>query len=237
MGSKAYKGVRTLLCATLAALSLISRADELVCPSTQATVAYPGDDFRETASIACDAITRTLGFMAASGFDTRNALRVEIVDELSTRDQGHPLGTYDNGSDAIRLLSWESFCQACSDNPLFGMPPNLDLYQSVIAHEAAHAIASGNFRIEKPSRTAHEYIAYVVQLSTMPADLRQLIIEQSSVSGFNDASEISSVYLAMNPEAFAVKCYLHYRDPENGNEFLHKLLGGEVRLDGDLDLY
>src|SRR5690606_11844739 len=49
----------------------------------------------------------------------------------------------------------------------FGVPTDRDLYRSLAAHEAAHALASANFTVRPPSIQAHEYIAYVTMFSTM----------------------------------------------------------------------
>jgi hypothetical protein len=105
-----------------------------------------------------------------------------------------------------------------------------DLYKSLVVHEIAHAYVDRTFRFDVPSVLVHEYIAYTVQLATMPEPLRERVLASIPLPAFQGASEITLTYYALDPNAFGVKCYLHYRDPRNGDAFLERLLSGQVRL-------
>ena len=81
------------------------------------------------------------------------------------------------------------------------------------------------------SFAATEYIAAVVQLSTMPAADRQAILAvHADVEGYGDPAEISALLYLMNPAVFAVKCYRHYVElGEHGPGFLRVLLREGLR--------
>jgi hypothetical protein len=113
---------------------------------------------------------------------------------------------------------------------MFGMPVDHDLYKSLIVHEVAHVIASKNFAVAQ-TFIAHEYIAYVTQLSTMPSVLREKILADLPGDGFTATEQINLTLFILSPELFAVQAYRHFQRPENGAAFLQRLLREEFSID------
>ena len=147
------------------------------------------------------------------------------VERLGPGSQAPALGHYDARAARIRILGQDHCSRLASGEAPFGLPMSTALYDSFMAHEVAHAVAQANFSMP-PSVEAHEYIAYTVQFSTMDSDLRRRVIERYPVEAFADESEISSIYLGLNPAAFAIKAYLHLRSAADPVAVYRRLLSG-----------
>ncbi len=109
--------------------------------------------------------------------------------------------------------------------PAFGIPMSPALWQSFVSHETAHAVAEQNFAAGVRRQTASEYIAGVVQLATLPPDLRKLILDHYEAKGFDDEREISMALYDFDPAVFAVMAYRHYTAlGDRGPAFIARLL-------------
>ncbi len=212
-----------LLCA-LALIATKALAMSETCPETHATVVF---EERSHAALACAAAKDAIGFW--SGWDLAGPTRVtlEVVEILTPLHGRHLIGLYDAPTNTIKILSLTASQEIVGATLVFGMAFDEELYRSFIVHEVTHAIADQFFAVNVASIPAHEYIAYVAQLSTMPAVLRERIMAGASVEGFIDEYEISEIYLGFSPEDFALKSYLHYMRPGNGEAFVNRLLTGD----------
>jgi hypothetical protein len=106
---------------------------------------------------------------------------------------------------------------------------NNALYASFVIHEVAHAIAEQNFNSAPASLIAPEYLAYVAQLSTMDEPLRLQILQGYQVTPFAGIQDMSSIYYALDPNAFGVKAFLHYESLKDKTRFIQGLLTGAIK--------
>ena len=106
-----------------------------------------------------------------------------------------------------------------------------DLYESIIIHEIAHFIVEKICR-DKIDPVLTEYVAYTAQLSQMKPSLRNGILNRRLINAFN-TDEIYIEIMFMNPLAFAVKSYLHFRNTHG--RFLRKILDGTHLTHGKLE--
>ncbi len=220
--------------ATILSLALISvtslipcySAEDLTCGQEYIHVMY--EDAAD-AAITCNAADVAISFMKAHGFETALPISIRVVREINGKRKILEYGHFDPVISEIKILSIESCKQAMTLNPPFGIPISSDLHRSFIIHEVAHAIAQHNFTMENPSVEAQEYIAYTVQLATMDRLTRKQIMDRYKIQGFEDESEITALYLAMDPASFGVKSYRHFLLQENGNDFFQRLLKGNFQ--------
>jgi len=212
-----------LLCG-LALWATEALAESEPCPEANATVVF---EDQSQALMACAAAKGAIGFWADWDLAGSTPLTIEVVEGLTPVHGRHLFGMYDAPTSTIKILSLTACQESVGANPIFGMAFDEELYRSFIVHEVAHAIADQIFAVDIPSIAAHEYIAYVAQLATMPVMLRDRILSWASVEGFVDEYEISEIYLGFSPEHFALKSYLHYLRPENGKAFVNRLLTGD----------
>jgi len=109
----------------------------------------------------------------------------------------------------------------------FGLEIDRRLYESIVSHEVAHALASCTASSRPLSTRATEYIAAVTMLMTMdPVRLNALLAANPGIA-FEDESEISEMAYALNPMRFGVMAYRHYlRQPDRAG-FIQEILAGK----------
>jgi len=102
------------------------------------------------------------------------------------------------------------------------------LYSGIITHEIAHAILHQNAEELDLPATAHEYVAYAVQLASYPGDLREALTLRTPAVSASNLFVFSNFLLLADPDRFAITAYSHFRQPENGCAFLAKVLQQKV---------
>jgi hypothetical protein len=160
----------------------------------------------------CAAATRALAFLRAAGLSPPASIEIRPLARRRRGDATQPLGQYDGGSGVVSLIRYEAAVSASHAHaPAFGLPMSLELWQSFVGHEVAHAVAAAHFTAVVARRAAAgEYVAAVVQLSTMPQGLLRAILERHDAAAFGEAGEITMLLYQLNPAVFAVKAYRHY---------------------------
>lgn len=205
-------------------------------PSYSATrVACPVPDVMvfskraEDGELACQVLGRTLTFMRGEGFRVNIGFTIDLVDRPLRLHGKEVTGTYDSRSFHIKVPSFSQSQLMAQRHPPFRMSMSLTMWQSFVAHEVAHAVAEANFRVPKPTLEAHEYIAYVVQLATLPKTLRHQLLAEFDNRAFQHERQISRTFLELAPEVFAVKAYRHYVAQPDPQAFFQRLLSKRLR--------
>lgn len=204
-------------------------AAERRCAGTNATV---NADIAYDAYLACTGAADAVAFLSQQGFTVDTVMQIDILDSVFLHPEEQPsfriLGQFDAKQNRIMVTSIEGQREMAKEKPIFGVPYEVALFRSVVAHEVAHAIAEDNFHVEEPTRLAHEYIAYIVQLATMPPRLSQRVFETFPTQAFASEMEINLMIYGLNPNLFAVKAYRHFRSPGVGVTFLQTLLSRDL---------
>jgi len=185
--------------------------------------------FAETKTICeniCDAVRLGDVFIKSIDLNLPDKLTITLFKELPKNGQHHSLGYYDSRSNEIRLLDFETALAASTQSqPSFGVMMSPTIWRSFIIHELAHAAAQKKFASGVSTCTASEYIAAVVQISTLPlAELKTIMRNYPEVAGFDKKEEITMAYYMLDPSKFMLNAYLHYSKPENGLKFIRRLL-------------
>ncbi len=142
-------------------------------------------------------------------------------------ERGDPLAAYDAGSDLILLMPPEAVERALTARSAYrGLPPDA-LYDSLIAHELAHAYVARVAPRNAQYPMAQEYVSYVLQMDAMPAGVRQMLLERFPRSVPVEASELNLFVAQAAPVRFGVKAWRHFTQPEGGCETLQRVLRGE----------
>ncbi|WP_404362571.1 DUF6639 family protein [Marinobacter sp.] len=196
-------------------------ATRVACPVPGVTLF---SDRADDGELACQAVGKTLEFMGSQGFLVDTEFTIDLVDRPLSLHGTEVKGTYDSRSFHIKVPSFPQAQLMAQRYPPFRMSMCHRMWQSFVAHEVAHAVAQANFRVSKPSLEAHEYIAYVVQLATLPEALRQQLLAAFDNPAFQHERQISRVFLQLAPEVFAVKAYRHYVAQSDPQAFFKRLL-------------
>lgn len=181
------------------------------------------------------ALVRTGIERAAAFFEMHElALRPGITLHLrpdGIANKANHIGLYDAADARIDLIT---FSRSSEHAAAFHSPMSRSVYASFVTHELAHALAEQYFSDSGGTLVAHEYFAYVAQLASLPAADGRQILARYPIEGFTDIDEISPMYYLLDPCAFGVKAYLHYRDLPDKRGFIAELLAGDTGLSGDL---
>ncbi len=222
-----HRAMRRLFALLLLVLCEPLRAGDTACEGIPVSVDAAGTSDH---ALICQGARQALVFLAGVGLDTSAHLSVLTTDAEAIDHHPAEIGSYDARDRRVRVRTYEGCARLTSDGPLFRIQMEGALYASFIAHEIAHAVIHANAGRHRPARVAQEYIAYVVQLASMPEALRARILARYDEDAFGRASEIGETYLLIDPHAFAVKVYRHYLQPENGAAFLRRLIDGTATL-------
>lgn len=175
----------------------------------------------------CSAAAAAIAFFKAAGvaYHADDLTIRPLLPGGDAKDQS-AIGRYDAFRNEIFILPYgAAIVESKKHLPAFKLPMSVALWQSVISHETAHAVAEQNFALGVHRPTASEYIAVVVQLATLPPDLQKTILERNDANGFADASEISMLLYEIDPAVFAVMAYRHYAAlGDRGADFIARLL-------------
>ena len=115
------------------------------------------------------------------GLEPRQTIRVVLV-EAGIVYNGHlAYGQYDGPHDRLELMSPEAIAQQKPPPVLFEQPVDGVMYAGLVAHEIAHAVAQHHMRADKIGTPAQEYLAYSVQLASLPGARRAAIIDAAGV--------------------------------------------------------
>lgn len=223
-------GVRAIAPAALLGLLALAgqpadiAADELRCAGSGIVVQGP-----EPASVrdGCEAVKTAARFFESAGLPMPSEVTITIVDGQQTPLlRLHETGNYDSRQNAIRVLAYQPAVKATETNePGLGRIASRAHWQSYIAHELAHAAIHAGCSNACPSRAIHEYVAAVAQVASLPDQLRsELLGLYAHLDPFDQLSEITETYYAINPHYFAVKSYKHYRRLSDPRGFFRSML-------------
>ena len=118
----------------------------------------------------------------------------------------------------LRLGHWPA-----NSSP-FGLPTTRAVHRSAIVHEAVHAIFAQHYGRSQPDVVAHEYLAYVGQLASLPPALRARALRGVAPGDGDMRRRLNLFVLGMNPDRFAAFAWYHWSAPGHGADFVHVLL-------------
>lgn len=177
--------------------------------------------------LVCRGASKGLDFLSSHGFTLGRLIRIRLHDR-PIGGEGVHIGLFDARTGMVDLLTFEQAQRQCAEQPPFRTAMDAALYESFVVHEIAHAITARQATNGPVSRTAHEYIAYSAQLSTMATAKRAQILDRYRVRAFTGSQDMSATYYALDPSAFGVKAYRHFAALEDPAAFLKQLASGTI---------
>jgi len=205
-------------------IAAMAADDSVRCPGTDIQLAGWSTTERDR---VCTASAAAIAFLQAAGVPYHaDDLTIQPMPLGSERDDQPVIGCCDVLRNEILIMTYDEAVAASRKfPPAFDMPMSPALWESFISHETAHAVAEQNFAVGAAHSSASEYIAAVVQLATLPDDLRNAILDHYHAQGFADAREVSIRLYEINPAVFAVMAYRHYVAlGDRGPAFIARLL-------------
>lgn len=218
-------GARVISLASFAALLIgatTPKAGQFAC-SENVLIHY--DHRPDISEPICDGAKAATEFLRSAGLDTSHSVTIKLVDHLPTSVDPNALACYVHSERCVYLLApvMPPAPSRVGTDALSGLR-----YRSRAAHETAHAIAAENFRVQRPTIQAHEYIAYVTMFATMPEATRDRILGNLPGEGFEHEQQISATLFLLAPDWFGAEAYRHYCSLDDGPAFLRKVLSGQA---------
>lgn len=139
---------------------------------------------------------------------------------------GHPLGVYLHETDEIAVIDPVVLGEHDGRGAIFDKLATDVLFDSLVVHEITHFRLSHATAARSISLVDQEYIAYAMQLASLPAKAREALLAEFSGGGA-DAGAISEVALTFAPAFFATRAWLHFNETGNGCVFVKSLINGD----------
>ena len=154
---------------------------------------------------------------------------IEVIEGLR-REDPRCLGLFHCDTSHIELIAPEHVAMALGEGSRFAEIPAAEFYDSLVAHELAHALAYQTRWGALGSVADTEYLAYAMQLESLSAQTRAGFIARHPVTEPVKPQALNEAVLAFAPAIFAIKSWIHFSQPENGCSFVRALLTGEETL-------
>ncbi len=229
---KSRSNGRSALAVALIGMACASAAAEPVehlCPDVTAVVR--GGDKRNV-SFVCAAAATAVATLRQCGVATSDPLLVRIVDVPPSQAGVHGYGCFDPSTNVISIMSLDQcITHLRSDEARAGVDA-LDYYRSVIIHEVAHNVG---FRVAQERDVtlpflAHEYLAYALQMDALSEASRRALIDRLSTKAPDGNVVPNELVLFMNPTAFAIGAWRHFRTLGSRCDAISKVFGGQVNF-------
>jgi hypothetical protein len=202
---------------------LLACAETQWCSNPNITVSA---ELAETREAVCTASELALNFLVRYGLQVKRPVRISVVEQPLQYRSYSAYGSYDSRSDLVQVMSPQAIHRATPAPQIYHQPLDQVHYQGIVAHEVAHALIQQNSQVspQPVGQAAQEYLACVTQLSILPPENREQVIYSAGVGPWESGDVISSVYMAMAPDRFAVKSYLHFQQHPLPEKFVDELL-------------
>ncbi|PLX97725.1 MAG: hypothetical protein C0622_12595, partial [Desulfuromonas sp.] len=194
----------------------------LSCTGTSVSFSSEGaGDFR----CLCAATERTLEFLLNIGLAPPEKIKIMLVSQIPSESAHALIVSYNPTTHEVLLLDYkrataEIPAMATGENPL-----DEEIWCSYAAHELAHVVSTPYLGQGRRARIYGEYIYAITQLSVLSQEQREAYLANyADVVPYGDASEMSELYYHLDPDRFAVKCYLHFIALADPREFNRQLV-------------
>ena len=214
---------RVLYAATLGVLTLhpdIALAVTLTCPEQNITVEAPNTTL---ANRVCSVATKSQKSLASCHLLQSEHYIIEASSHLPP-EFDDCFGIYHCDDNLVQVLDPDALSEAIRRTGTFSSLPVDVLFDSLLVHEISHVLAYQS-SLGSPRTTAEvEYIAYAMQLESLPAEARDKLVSNHPVARPVSLMGLNDVILSFSPEVFAVKAWTHFRTEGNGCDFIRSIL-------------
>lgn len=201
-----------------------SLADSFDCPGTPVTVEAESS---EDATPICTAITDALQTLRTCNVPLTHGVTVIQRDAL----QPGCMGVYHCGEEEIELLTHAAMETARDPDNSLAFVDTQAYFNSILAHELAHAAFDTVPCPFDSCLATHEYVAHVMQVRSLPAaDIARFeaAIDMDTPLGRDTINPF--IYL-MAPDAFLGRAWAHFRQRPDPCGYIGEIMSGRVVLD------
>ena len=196
-------------------------------PSSIPEIAITGASAEELAVIRSGA-ERSIELFAQCGLEALDPIRVQVENDAIGVCGVDAFGAFDTKAQTIRLASTKACRAMAKTNPAYASLPFIKFYESIVVHEVAHQIFRSHIGERSVSLATHEYVAYALQITSLPPDVRQTFLKPLNTKPPADLSPFVDMVLLMSPETFGALAYAHFSEFGNGCRILTEIIEGKI---------
>ena len=211
---------------SMASAAAVAAEDWRRCPGTGWEVT--GADASELAMV-CEGVAAAARVLASCRVPTASATRIRVVDELPVSCGVKTWGIYDAGSDEIVLGNPAICSDEAPEGSLFARLPAPLAFVAITAHEATHAMLHAG-GLGQDRHLEHEYIAAVVQMSTLPETARAALLVPLKIGETVGIWELNPLIHALQPDLFVGLAWRHFESEPDNCALVRAMAEGTLRL-------
>ena len=214
--------------AVLSFLYLLTSAPEgnaKTCPNQPMVHVESEDD--QSLTMICDASEHALSLLSQYQLSPKRQIFIQVINQGIDHLGYKAFGSYDIRNDQIQVMSYNSIFENYSNPTMYDEQFDRVHYSGAIVHEITHAVFHHNSTAEAPGPAPQEYLAHAVQLSSLPENRRNRVIQTHDESAWMSGDTLSDIYMALEPGRFAVKSYKHLTSMDNPKSFIDILLNAK----------
>ncbi|WP_298858408.1 hypothetical protein [uncultured Sulfitobacter sp.] len=215
----------SIICSLAFLAAIPSWADSLSCSNSVVTTSVQQAEHGE---LVCSAVEQ-----AAVLFDQCNVPALSSPVHISVVDQLKPgcVALYHCGEGRIEVLSPPNMQELRDPDGAFIHLGIDEYFQSVVIHELSHAATYGIPCPFEECVTAHEYIAYAMQVMSLSSEAQSIFEDRSGLDRSISSDELSAIILFMAPHLFSQKVWGHLSQRKDPCGYIGQIVDGSVLLD------
>jgi len=185
---------------------------------------------QEERQLICEAAVRATELFGQCEFETHQRIRVHVTNRPPTVCGVDAFGSLDVKDQRIRLVDAQTCRKMANANAAYASLPYREFYKSLVVHEVAHHIFRSNLDERAVSHATHEYVAYAIQIASMPSYVRDRFLNSFRRKPPTDLSPFVDMVYLMAPAYFGALAYDHFSAPGNGCRILREIVEGQIEF-------
>lgn len=210
--------------AALCTLPVGTRAAPYTCANPDIRVEAPDE---ATAGQVCDSSEKALLQLAACHLPLREQVTIAVVEKVRHPADYDCFAFADCTTENIEVTDPRIIPEITLKDGIYQKIPVGYLFDSLIVHELTHLLIHQSHQ-DRISETDHEYMAYAMQLQSLPPASRQVFLDQIDPADPIDPARINSFLMMSNPTLFAGLAWAHFSAPENGCAHFERIMNGDA---------
>jgi hypothetical protein len=178
-------------------------------------------------SSTCAAANRALQFLERCGMAPKRPIHVAIQDEVHHPHSGLVFGLFDPAKEVVRIARQARLPKLIKQTP-YAMLPLDAFYASLVVHEVVHALMHQYQSKRATSQAAYEYLAYALQIESMPPAVRATFLEPFNPAEFSSDILLNDFLLFLKPQYFAARAHTLFSRAGDRCTHIQALLKGEL---------
>ena len=197
------------------------------CPGITVEVTGASNEERR---LICAAAKQAEKLFGQCGLTNMPPIRVHVTTKPPHVCGVDAFASFDAEAQSIRLVNKAACRRLAVANQAYSVLPFADFYKSLVVHEIAHQIFRSHLKGKVVSRATHEYVAYAVQIVSMPQEVRSQFLKEIRRAPTSNLDPFVDMVLLMSPTYFAAMAYDHFAAPGNGCRILQGVLRGTIEF-------